>query len=571
MSEAVVVPAYLAQHPAPGTQRPSRIAVLRADVADRIAAGEVIERPASVVRELVDNALDAGAREVSVELRGGGLELIRVSDDGSGLPADQVELAFERHATSKIRSVEDLERLATLGFRGEALPSIAAVAEVTMLTRETDAEAATTLTLRAGRPLKSGRAARQPGTTATVRHLFHNMPARLKFLPAGRSESLLVGALIRRCALARPDVAFSLALDGHPSFRSTGSGSLETAMAEVYGPAVAAALLPLAGPGLVGLISNRSVTRPTKHHLTLVVNRRPVQCRELLAAIEAAYRPLLPRGRHPIATIVLEVPPEEVDPNVHPAKAEVRLLREAELAEALAALVRDALARAPARPTDDEDFSLQPSQYRLPTPRRRLLEAAEPYRAGDEPIAELRVVAQLKQTLILAEGQRGLYLIDQHRAHERIIYHQLLARLETATPEAQALLEPIVLELTPTQAAAVEERLEYLQGLGFDVQRFGKRDYLVRAVPALPDGENVALHLEELLAEAAGEGEGWRDRLLVSLACRAAVRRSRPLTDAAMGKLLTGLAATPTPASCPHGSPLILHFSGDFLERQFGW
>jgi DNA mismatch repair protein MutL len=569
VSEPVVVPAFLARE-APAAA-PGRIAILRADVAERIAAGEVIERPASVVRELVDNALDAGAREVGIELRGGGLELIRVSDDGHGIAADQVELAFERHATSKLRSVEDLERLATLGFRGEALPSIAAVAEVTLLTRETDAEAATTVTVRAGRALKSGRAARQPGTTVTVRHLFHNVPARLKFLPAGRSESLLVGALVRRCALARPDVAFSLALDGHPSFRSTGSGSLETAMAEIYGSAAAATLLPLAAPGVVGLISSRSLTRPTKHQLTLIVNRRPVHCRELVAALEAAYRPLLPRGRHPIATLALSLPPEEIDPNVHPGKAEVRLLREAELAETLARLVRETLSRAPARPAEGEDFSLDPYQRRLPAPRRRVLEPAEGYSAGDEPIGGLRVVAQLKETLILAEGRRGLYLVDQHRAHERVIYHQLLGRLAAAAPEAQALLEPIVLELTPTQATIVAERLEYLQGLGFDVERFGNRDYLVRAVPALPDGENVALHLEELLAEAAGEGEGWRERLLISLACRAAVRRNRALSEAAMRKLLTGLAATPTPASCPHGSPLILHFSGGFLERQFGW
>ena len=356
VSETVVRPRFLSPRPPAVAAGPDR-ASCRPTSPARIAAGEVIERPASVVKELVENALDAGAREIAVEIarRRPGADP-RHRRRPRHEPADlSARLRAPRHL--KLRRSRTSTRIATLGFRGEALPSIAAVAEVAMLTRETDAEAATALTVRAGRVLKRARAARQPGTTVTVRHLFHNVPARLKFLPAGRSESLLVGALVRRCALARPDVAFSLALDGHASFRSTGSGSLEAAMAEVYGPAAAAALLPLSGPGLVGLISNRSATRPTRHHLTLVVNRRAVQCRELLGAVEAAYRPLLPRGRHPIATIVLDLPPEEIDPNVHPAKAEVRLLREAELAESLAGLVRDALARAPARPTDDEDFS----------------------------------------------------------------------------------------------------------------------------------------------------------------------------------------------------------------------
>jgi DNA mismatch repair protein MutL len=562
---------------------PLPIAVLPAEVAERIAAGEVIERPTSAVRELLDNSLDAGAREITVEIRGGGLEIVRVSDDGSGIPPDQVELAFQRHATSKIRAVDDLFSLRTLGFRGEALPSMAAVAEVTMLTRDRDSDVGTMVMLRAGEVARRSRMARQPGTTVTVRHLFQNVPARLKFLPASRNESLVAGQLVRRYALAHPDVCFSLMVDGHLSFRSSGSGRLETAIRDVYGPAVGAAMLPLhaevaGGATVGGYISGRTVTRPGRHHVTLLVNGRWATCPRLAAALESAYRPFLPRGRHPVAVIVLEVPPGELDPNVHPAKTEVRLLREQEVAEALARAVRETLGHTPARPMPTDDFSLSATQIHLPSPRRHLAERPgvgwDPDSTEDEPLStclpRLRVLAQLHRSVILAEGARGLFLIDQHRAHERVIYEKLLRRNGEPEPDGQSLLEPVVLELKPHQAAVLEERLPYLEELGFSCQRFGGRDYLVRAVPSLPRREDFVAHLEALLEEAASEDEGWRERLLASIACRAAVRRNRPLDEAEMQELLHELAGTSAPATCPHGSPLVLEFSGSFLERQFG-
>ncbi len=558
------------------------IAVLPSEIAERIAAGEVVERPASVVRELLDNAIDAGAAEVTIELRGGGLELIRVGDDGCGIPPDEVELAFRHHATSKIGSLDDLHALRTLGFRGEALPSIAAIAEVEMLTRDDAHDSATRIVLRGGEVVARTRAARRRGTTVTVRHLFYNVPARLKFLPTGRGESLLVGQLVRRYALAHPSLQISLLLDGRLSFRSSGRGQLDAAIADVYGSTVAGSLLSLGpleigGTAVRGFLSGRAITRPSRDHVTLIVNGRWVIGRALLTAVESAYRPFLPRGRHPIATIILDVPPSELDPNVHPAKIDVRLDREQEVATALAQAVRDLLGSAPVRPAADDDFSLDTGQYRLPMSRRRLAEGSGAgWRASsdDEPTTEqlrgMRVLAQVHESLIVAEGERGVYLIDQHRAHERIIY-EMLRRGDGGGVSGQTLLEPVVLELKPHQAALLEERLADLEELGFVCQRIGGRDFLVRAVPLVTGQESVAVHLQFLLEEAAREGEGWQERVLASLACRTAVRRNRPLERSEMERLVRDLAETSAPAVCPHGSPLIMLFSRGFLRRQFDW
>ncbi len=558
------------------------IAILPPEISQRIAAGEVIERPVSVVRELLDNAIDAGAGEIRIELRGGGLELIRVGDDGCGLPPDEAELAFYHHATSKIRSLDDLLALRTLGFRGEALPSIAAVAEVEMLTRDEAHESGTRIVLRGGEVVACGRAARQRGTTVTVRHLFYNVPARRKSLPGGRDESLLVGQLVRRYTLGHPSLRLSLVLDGRLSFRSSGQGTLGAAIADVYGSPVAGSLLPIGplqvgGSTIHGYLSSRAITRPSREHITLIVNGRWVTCRGLLSVVENAYRPFLPRGRHPIAALVIDVPPSELDQNVHPAKTEVRLTREKEVATALAEAIHDRLGDAPIHPADTDDFFDGRAQYRLPMPRHRLaerLDAAwratpEDARATDR-VRDLRVRTQIHDTLIVAEGKHGIFLIDQHRAHERIIYERLRRSSEQGLG-GQTLLEPVVLELKPHQALVLEERLPNLEELGFSCQRIGGRDFLVRTVPLVPGPEDVAAHVQFLLEEAARESEDWREQLLASLACRTAIRRNQPLELPEMERLVRDLAETRAPAVCPHGSPLILHLSRGFLRRQFGW
>jgi DNA mismatch repair protein MutL len=560
---------------APASAELRRIRVLPSEVAEQIAAGEVVERPVSAVRELIDNALDAGATDIGIELLGGGLELIRVADNGHGISADQVELALARHATSKIGSIQDLYALRTLGFRGEALPSIAAVAEVSLATRTPDAAVGALVVATAEGVTRGQQTARQPGTTVTVRQLFANVPARRKFLASPRSESARVATHIRRLALGHPGVRFALTIDGRLAFASRGLGDDRAALADLYGPTVAAELRAFSADGTDGYISPRTLTRPDRQQLILLVNGRLTSARGVLEALETAYRPVLPRGRHPIALVRLSLPPEDIDPNVDPAKATVRLRREAEVAERLAAAVREALARAPDRPAADEDFALGPGQLSLPRPRRRIARSSirnwGSHQAGQllaDALLAPRSLAQIGESLVLVETESGLFLVDQHRAHERVIYEWLRASEPIGS---QALLEPIVLELDPAQTVQLLERLPTLQALGFDCQHFGGHDFLVRSVPAIQGSEDLSEALPILLADAAQPDERWQARLAASLACRAAVRRGRGLGGPELRRLLGDLAATITPAACPHGSPVVLHFSGEFLRRQFRW
>jgi len=572
----------------PMVPRRPMIRVLPPEIAERIAAGEVIERPVSVVRELVDNALDAGASDVRIDVEGGGLRLIRVADDGHGIPPDQLELAFQRHATSKIDDVRDLLEISTLGFRGEALPSIAAVAEVDVASSVDDFGRATTIGIRAGRVERRGTRGRPRGTTVWVRNLFQPIPARLKFTRNPRAESSAISQLVRRYALARPECRIALTLDGHPSMKTSGSGRLETALAEVLGQEVASCLLPLAertvGAGRVtGFVSAPGLSRPTRQSCITFVNRRWVGAPALQQALEAAYRPLLPPGRHPIVVLFVEVPPGAVDVNVHPSKAEVKLLWEADLAAAVGEAVREAIGRSPRRPSDEQDFALAATQYRLPAPTRRVAERSESLWELDAatPSLQLKLIGQHLNTVLLAEGRGGLYVVDQHRAHERIIYEQLAAR-HAATeadgdgdgtqggPSAQYLLEPIVMEVPPGRAEVIGDRLAALEALGFACERFGGHSFLIRSTPDVPDATQRAT-LEEVLEEASDQRDDWRERLLIRLACRSAIRRGRQLTLPEATNLLAQLSRAATPAVCPHGAPIVLHFGRRFLERQFVW
>jgi len=570
-----------------------RIAVLPPAVAERIAAGEVIETPAAAVKELVENALDAGARQIIVDVRGGGLESIRVTDDGGGIAADEVALAFQRHATSKLRDLGDLLRVRTLGFRGEALPSIATVAEVLLHTATDGAPAGTVLHLRHGEIVEQSKRARSRGTTVTVRDLFAAFPARRRFLRAPRVEAQQIGQTVRRFALAHPAVAFTLAFDGHTAFRTPGNGALADATAALYGPAIAAHLLPLAATvregTIAGVLGDRAVSRPSRAAVTFVINGRCVKCPPLAAAFETAYRPLLPRGRHPLAVLHLTVPPDAVDVNIHPAKAEVRLLHTAALAGALAEACRATLGRLPALPPDDADWSFLPTP--LPPPGAGGGEMRDALSLGgmrdmssptmaettvpESNLPALRIVGQLEDRLILAEGADGLYLVDQHRAHERIIYEHLRARTRDEADD-EAGVEPLVLALSPADARRLTERMPDLAAVGVACEAWGRNTFLLRSVPAALSGaESLGPLLLDALAEAddyADDGtDAWRDRLCTALACRSALRRGHPLSPGAMHDLLRRLGTTASPTVCPHGSPIVLHVGSGFLIRQFGW
>ncbi|GIW04873.1 MAG: DNA mismatch repair protein MutL [Thermomicrobiales bacterium] len=581
----------LLDHPREPARRATARHVIRqlpAEVAARIAAGEVIERPASVVKELVENALDAGATAIRIDVRGGGLTLIRVSDNGCGIPPGELWLACQRHATSKLLS-DDLTTVRTLGFRGEALPSIAAVAELTIVSADdTTSGIGRRIVLRDGRRVTDAPAARPQGTTVTVRHLFANLPARLAAVERPQTESAHIGQMVRRLALTAPHVRFTLYIEERLAVQTSGSGDLATTMVEVYSPSLTGSLIAL-GPvtvgsaRLAGFVAGAEMTRPGRSQLNIIVNGRWTQPRGLLALLENAYRPLLPRGRHPIAALVIDVPPGRVDINVHPAKLEVRLLDERQIGQALGEMVREALGRRPIPLTSPPLTGLD--ALTLPVAAQ---EAPVPYddRIVTPGLPPLRLIGQVQRKLLLLEGEAGLYLIDQHRAHERVLYEHLTATYGGSTPEPVPLPEPIIFEVRPSQAARLAARLDELAALGFTCEGFGGRTFLLRAAPALPGvlpgqdaddlmgiGERDAL-VSTLLGFADEEdvdSEGWKERLLVQLACRTAVRRGRPLGQAAMIALVQRLGQTRAPAVCPHGSPLLMHVTGEALERQFGW
>src|SRR6266571_1676524 len=581
------------------------ILVLPADVAERIAAGEVIERPVSVVKELVENALDAGAYEVRVEIRGGGLRLIRVIDDGYGIPEDELELACARHTTSKISSVEDLNRLHTLGFRGEALASIAAVSELTLLSRAIETEAlgeehaAAWVTFRGGEVVQRGQRARLHGTTVTVRDLFYNVPARLKFMRGARTEAGHIVQLLQRYATGYPAVRFNLALEEHIALQTAGSGDVASTLAELYHLPLAELLTPVVidAPSqhpfaLHGYIGNRALAQNSRQHITLFINGRWVQSRPLQDALEAGYRSLLPKGKHPLLVFHIDLPAEEVDVNVHPTKTEVKLVQEARVAAVLTQAVRAVLERSPALP-EAVQFPGPALVYqrRLPGSRRRGLrvtESASEY-AGEtsspgaaEVLSTLRPLAQLQQAVILAEAPDGsLYLIDQHRAHERVIYEHLrrvymgsstqLIENEEQWTDSHLLLEPVIVELKRHEADLFEQRLPVLRSLGLECERFGGRSFLIRSVPNSVGQEQLAGHLSELAHIAAEDSSDWQDRLLIGLACRSALRRGRELGIDEQRSIITSLANTAAPAVCPHGSPILLHYSRTFLIDKFDW
>ena len=575
------------------------IHLLSQDVAERIAAGEVIERPVSVVKELVENALDAGSHEIRVEIRGSGLRLVRVTDDGYGIPEDELERACARHTTSKINMLEDLGRLHTLGFRGEALASIAAVSELTLVSRPIESEelgeesAAALLTLRGGEVTQRSRRARLHGMTVTVRDLFYNVPARLKFMRGARTETGHILQLMRRFAVGYPGVRFNLAIEDTVALQTGGAGDLATTLAELYQLPFAEMLHPVSAKAeyysLNGYVGNRALAQSSRQHMQLFINGRWVQSRPLQDALEAGYRGLLPKGRHPLLVFYLDLPPAELDVNIHPAKTEVKLLRESEVAAALTQAVQSVLERSPALPSSTHFPGPElVYQRRLPGPRRRGLhvaESAEGYNAESatpgaaEILATLRPLAQLQQAVILAEAPDGsLYLVDQHRAHERVIYEHLRSKhigvrvdAEDEWTDSHLLLEPVVVELKRSQAELFEQRLPVLRDLGLECERFGGQSFLIRSVPSGVGQEQLAGHLPELAEIASEDSIDWEDHLLIGLACRSALRRGRVLSIDEQRSLLTALSAVSAPAVCPHGSPILLHYSRRFLIDKFDW
>ena len=570
------------------------IQVLKPEVAAKIAAGEVVERPASAVKELIENSLDAGATQVSVDVQRGGLETIRVVDNGVGIPSEEVESAFLRHSTSKITSAEDLAQIKTLGFRGEALPSIAAVAEVELVTRTAEEIAGTQVTVKHGSTTGQGPTSRPMGTTITVRRLFRNVPARLKFMKSPATENGRISGLVGRYSLAYPEVRFGVTIDGRPSFSSPGTGVLRDALASVYGPETAEAMLSVEGEmegvgSVEGYVGPPAISRAQRGYITLFVNHRWFQSRRLTYAVDEAYQGLLMVGRHPIAMLDITMPLEDVDVNVHPAKSEVRFRWEGDVFTLVQRAVRRALVElspVPAvklQPGHKAESSPQSIPPRQPLGSDLLGWAKGPRTdSRDEqpalaitPMAALpilRVVGQVSNTYIVAEGPNGMYLIDQHTAHERVLFERAQRELQERGVQSQGMLSPATVEVTPMQEEVLKLRGDLMQQHGFAFETFGERSYILRSVPAsLAERSPSQTFLDILDSLAEGDGdESWETRIASSIACHSAVRAGDTLEQDQMEELVRLLEGAKSPHTCPHGRPTMIHLSSTHLDKEFG-
>lgn len=592
------------------------IHILSDDLAAKIAAGEVIERPASVVKELIENSIDADAREIKIEIRNGGQRLIRVADNGIGVPAREVETAFARHATSKITSADDLFNIRTLGFRGEALPSIAAVARVTLITRARDEESGTQIRVDGGKIVEQRAQGAPMGTLVTVEDLYRHVPARLKFLKTPATEAGHIADLINAYALAYPHLRFSLESDGRLAFQSPGTGKMFDVLVKVFGIQVAQQMLEVAGGAsephsgiastlqVSGFISPPNLNRATRKYLLFFVNHRWVQDRSLAHAVIEAYHTSLMVGRFPIAALDVIVPPDAVDVNVHPAKSQVRFRDASAVFNAVQRAVRATLiAGAPipsisVTPLQREDFarpSLPPgpdasefamnlhrpfptSNLQAPYGRGNLAPPSQPpapaLQPSDSKLPMLRVLGQIASTYIIAEGPDGLYLIDQHAAHERVLYEQLRAERAGANVAIQELLDPAPIQLTPAQSAIFEAQRDALASVGFRIEPFGTQTLLLRAVPAvLKNGDPRATLIAIIDEMEQGEEplEKSAEARLISSVCKSiAVKGGQVLSLEEMRELVRRLEHTAAPRTCPHGRPTAIHLNVSQLEREFG-
>lgn len=601
-----------------------RIHLLDPQTIEQIRAGEVIERPASVVKELVENAIDAGARTINVHITSGGITEIVVQDDGEGMSPEDAQLAVQRHATSKLTSSADLFALATLGFRGEGLASIAAIAHVELLSREPRAVAGVRVKVVGGSPAETVPAAAPPGTTVTVRHLFFNTPPRRAFLKSPAAEGNQIEEMLIGLALSRPEIRFLFTWDQRVVFDALPQDRLEARVRALLGKDWAQGLLPLAGTdeavtdegiGLTGLIGPPDRHRNTRTAQYFFVNGRLVKSQPLSFALSRGYGELLPAGRFPLGAVFLTVPPHTVDVNVHPTKREVKFQDERAVLHVVVQRVRRALDLAnlfktvslPPSATavafgndipfpDPADYpvrrSADPTRAELPlrlVPKppvaapiapaplmpARTGAAAQPVLWRRPDGTEFRVLGQSHELFVLVEVEGEIWVIDQHAAHERVIFEQVLATLHSQPGESQPLLLPLTFELPPTARAALEEVQDYLTALGFDIRPFGGSTYHVQATPPYfrpTDTPELILELAQARAESRSDNsvEAKLEDLAARIACKVkSVKAGQTLTPEAMKVLVTSLLACRSPFVCPHGRPTLVRLPVQQLAAQF--
>ena len=588
------------------------IRLLSEQLINRIAAGEVVERPSAVLKELIENSLDAGATRLEIEAQAGGRGLIMVADNGLGMTGDDLLLAVERHATSKLSEDSDLMDIGTLGFRGEALPSIGAVSRLTVTSAAGGDGSGRCLRLSGGRVMAVEDAARERGTTVEVRDLFFNVPARRKFLKSVTTEAAHLLETVQRFVLGRPELRLVYRHNGQELLSASPKEDAATRLAQVVGRETARGLFPFEGRAdgseLSGFLGRPDLDRSRPSGLYLFVNGRPVTDRLLTRAVLEAYRGRLPGGRYPVAVVFLVLDPKLVDVNVHPAKAEVRFRQPGEVYSAAVTVLQQALSarlRPLPEPIQARGYPFTTGEAQPPRIRETGLWQTVPgsqpapsfYSEASEPMdgaadlavtiperltpeeetssaSEIRPIGQLYRSYILAQGVEGLWVVDQHAAHERILFERFQDDLARGRLASQNLLLPETMDLAPTQAVALDKISGELERYGFDLAPFGGGTFVLRAVPARLADRDFLKALGEIV-EAAREvrpEEGlarFEQTLLESLACHAAIKAGQELSLAEMDRLLTDLAKTRVPTNCPHGRPLIFQVSRRDIEKKF--
>ncbi len=582
------------------------IRLLSSEVSSQIAAGEVVERPASVVKELAENSLDAGAKNISISIVDAGRTLIEVADDGHGIPAAELELAASRHATSKLVQSEDLFHIQTLGFRGEALASIGSVSHMTITSRADSATEGARLKVAGGVSSKVEKVGAPVGTGVRVENLFYNVPARLKFLKSDVTERRAIDSLITRYALAYPNVRFKVTDGKQVTLQTAGDGDRRAILAALYGVDVAKQMLEVMvtedGMSLSGFISPTSLTRSNRREITFFINGRWVQEISLNSALLQAYHTLLMVGRYPLTALFLEMAPEDVDVNVHPTKAEVRFRSQDKIFSFVQRSTRKALLAytpvpsvspqlwgtrsVPSEPREvgidwsiahDESSTMDGGPQTVDsdqTPANSDMSQVEGQKSFSTGVPLLRLIGQIGSTYLVAEGPDGLYLIDQHAAHERVLFEKLMAQHESKSIPSQALLSPEVVTLPPQSAKTLTGQLPFLNHFGFEVEEFGTNTFQVRAMPVLFSGGDPASALRALVEDFEEDESPLQAEVEAKLAARVckrlAVKAGQALTSEEQRSLLNDLEACHSPRTCPHGRPTMIHLSVDLLERQFG-
>ena len=583
------------------------IAILADDVISQIAAGEVVERPASVVKELIENALDAGAKNIHVEAVSGGQKSIRISDDGSGILADEVELSVTRHATSKLRTADDLQQILTLGFRGEALSSVAAVSQFTLETRHREEEVGTQIRVDGGTIVSKKAIGAPAGTVITVNNLFYNVPARLKFLKSENTEKRQISSIVQNYAMAYPAVRFVLAQDGREQFRSPGSGQLGDVVVKVLGLDYFKEMLEVSGEDRIrgiggeviveGFVSQPTLHRKDRTRITLFVNGRVVQDSGLTYAVTQAYHTLIEKGRNPFAVLMISVPPDFVDVNVHPTKAEVRFQDTSVVFAAIQRTVRQGVLgyKQASRHDSYGQFQQEERGWSLPYDRKRQMDMELPLEEGQslpriddfsrgDPTAIpdgmgrpekprtlplLRVVGQVGAAYIVAEGPAGMYLLDQNAAHTRILYQELteLYQQQNELPHRQ--LESQTIDLSVHDTQLLEKHLDSLNSAGFILEAFGSNTYLIRGIPAVLATGDASNHLWNILERLGEKPQNIIDALIIRIAERAAIKSGQILNIEDMRSLIRKLERCPEPQTSPAGQSTFIHMSAQELEREF--